>query len=402
MAGYGPAVTELLQYRAITFFMKSFLVLWRIIVLVCTGILIQDMMNALQILLYSIFILLLLTGVLQFLVFPRNRTNKLLGMVILMVALGIFQAMYLMCPSSERINVVLLLPLNIVFAPYFLALCYLETLSQKKLFSGLYVRSVKYIAVLEVALHLLPLGAFLFMGEYSRPILDFLFSIRKIVYLAFLAFSLGGLYQGMAGLHEIQVQEGTDRKIYAGIRLFAWMIVLVAVLACVSVFVPVAGKRIPRVVFYIPQIVLGLFCVVWGIYHVLLCQAMTRETVEESRETRQTVNPIYRKLLVLMENEKIYRNPDLRISDVAEILAISPNYLSRIVNEISDEGFNELLNRYRVDDVIERIRTGEYQNQTLFGLAQQAGFSSKSTFQSVFKKMTGKTPSEYKQESRIL
>lgn len=359
-------------------------------------------MNALQILLYSIFILLLLTGALQFLIFPRNKTNKFLGVVILMVALGIFQAMYLMYPSSDRINIVLLLPLNIVFAPYFLALCYLEALSQKKLFPVLYVRSVKYIAGLEVALHLLPLGVFLFMGEYSRPILDFLFSIRKIVYLVFLAFSLGGLYLGMAGLHEIRVQEGTDRKIYAGIRLFVGMIVLVAVLACVSVLVPIAERRIPRVVFYIPQIVLGLFCIAWGIYHVLLCQAMTRETVGESRETRQTVNPIYRKLLVLMEDEKIYRNPDLRISDVAEILGISPNYLSRIVNEISDEGFNELLNRYRVDDVIERIRTGEYQNQTLFGLAQQAGFSSKSTFQSVFKRMTGKTPSEYKQESGIL
>lgn len=356
-------------------------------------------MNALQILLYSIFILLLLTGALQFLIFPRNKTNKFLGVVILMVALGIFQAMYLMYPSSDRINIVLLLPLNIVFAPYFLALCYLEALSQKRLFPGLYVRSVKYIAVLEVALHLLPLGVFLFMGEYSRPMLDFLFNIRGIIYVLFLFSSFIGMRYVLANIEEVCVNEELGRQIYTGIKFIMITIVFVAVCACVSILIPYFIERVNRIVFYIPQILIGVLAFCWGGYNIILNQITSKTAVDEYQDLCNNSNPIYINMISIIEEEKLYRNPNLRISDVADKLSISPNYLSRIINETCNVGFNEIVNNYRVDEVISLIKNGDYKNRTLFSLAQQAGFSSKSTFQSAFKKVTGKTPSEYKKES---
>lgn len=255
------------------------------------------------------------------------------------------------------------------------------------------------MSIIEIALHLLPLGVYIFIGEYSRPILDFLFNIRKIIYAMFLFISFIGLYYVKSSIKDVCINEILDKRIYKGISIFMMAIVLVSVLACLSIVIPYFTENVNRIVFYLPQILIGFFCICWGGYNIILNQIITRTTIDEYKELCNNNNPIYNRMINIIEEEKLYRNPNLRISDVADKLSISPNYLSRIINEACNEGFNEIINNYRVNEVISLIKNGDFKNKTLFSLAQQAGFSSKSTFQSTFKKITGKTPSEYKKES---
>lgn len=108
-------------------------------------------------------------------------------------------------------------------------------------------------------------------------------------------------------------------------------------------------------------------------------------------------NKYYEIILQLFNNEKIYRNQQLRIADIAERVELSPNYVSTIINENASVGFNELVNQYRIIEVIEKFRNNEHQIKSIAALAEEAGFGSKSTFQAAFKKQTGKTPTEFLQ-----
>jgi len=60
--------------------------------------------------------------------------------------------------------------------------------------------------------------------------------------------------------------------------------------------------------------------------------------------------------------------------------------------------FSEFLNQYRIEKVKELLRSSEANKYTLVTLAEAAGFSSKSSFNAIFKKMTGMTPSAYKKK----
>jgi AraC-like DNA-binding protein len=101
----------------------------------------------------------------------------------------------------------------------------------------------------------------------------------------------------------------------------------------------------------------------------------------------------HEELLKMMESEKPYLNNKLTISELAKKLSISTNHLSQIINQYEQINFHDFINKYRVEEFIEKA-----QNDTSFsllGLAYDSGFNSKSTFNSVFKKFKSTTPSQY-------
>lgn len=91
-----------------------------------------------------------------------------------------------------------------------------------------------------------------------------------------------------------------------------------------------------------------------------------------------------------------YQDPELSLYSLAEKLGMSPHELSRIINTVLKKSFNDFINEYRVWDVASRINDPAYDHITLLGIAYEAGFNSKATFNRIFKQMTGKSPVEYK------
>jgi len=101
-------------------------------------------------------------------------------------------------------------------------------------------------------------------------------------------------------------------------------------------------------------------------------------------------------LLALMTKERPYREPDLTLSALAERLDTTPHKLSEVLNAEIGQTFYDFINRYRVDEVRRRLANDEARNLNVLTLAMDAGFASKSTFNQVFKKQTGHTPSTYR------
>ena len=77
-------------------------------------------------------------------------------------------------------------------------------------------------------------------------------------------------------------------------------------------------------------------------------------------------------------------------------LEVPKQHISEVLNQELKSNFNEFINSYRIESFIEYLKLKEYKNFTLFGIAQEAGFKSKTTFNSSFKKIKGLTPSEFR------
>jgi len=93
--------------------------------------------------------------------------------------------------------------------------------------------------------------------------------------------------------------------------------------------------------------------------------------------------------------EKPYLNRELTIYDLAVQIKIPRHFLSEVINEHMGKNFYSLVNEYRVEEVKRRIVDPAYKNLTILAIAFDSGFNAKSSFNTIFKEMTGMTPSEY-------
>lgn len=104
---------------------------------------------------------------------------------------------------------------------------------------------------------------------------------------------------------------------------------------------------------------------------------------------------LHQQLLRLMQTEKPYLEPKLSLAQLAEILGVLPNHLSQIINQYEAKNFYDFVNSYRVEEFIDLAKKDTDKSFNLLGLAFEAGFNSKSSFNQVFKKFKGQTPSEF-------
>lgn len=102
------------------------------------------------------------------------------------------------------------------------------------------------------------------------------------------------------------------------------------------------------------------------------------------------------KLIALMEREHPYRDGNLTLGDLADMLGMSTHNLTEILSTRLGQSFHDFVNGYRIRDVRRRLVDPKDAHLTVIAIAFEAGFNSKSTFNSVFKKHTGMTPSAFR------
>ncbi len=100
------------------------------------------------------------------------------------------------------------------------------------------------------------------------------------------------------------------------------------------------------------------------------------------------------KLNKLMNEEKIYKNANLKLKELSKELEVTPHKLSQLLNDNMGKSFAQYINQFKIEEAKKLLR--ENKSFTLEAIGYESGFSSKSSFYATFKKMVGKTPSEYK------
>lgn len=121
-----------------------------------------------------------------------------------------------------------------------------------------------------------------------------------------------------------------------------------------------------------------------------------------SRMDKTDIHQIKEQLIAIFETDKPHLDPEFRLSQLAEKVQIHTNDLSQVINEGFGKNFYALVNAYRIEEVKKNLQDPQNDHLTLLAIGLQSGFNSKTTFNTVFKKMTGQTPSEFKKQIESL
>ncbi len=102
-------------------------------------------------------------------------------------------------------------------------------------------------------------------------------------------------------------------------------------------------------------------------------------------------------LEMVMEQKKPYLNPALPLNTLAALLSIPPRRLSQLINQHYNKNFSEYINNYRIEYARDIILKNEDPGLTMMEVMYEAGFISRSVFNTMFKHKFGQTPSAFKQ-----
>ncbi len=119
---------------------------------------------------------------------------------------------------------------------------------------------------------------------------------------------------------------------------------------------------------------------------------------KSSKLSSNEIESIKKELNRLMTEEKLFKDQKLNANELAKQLGITRQYLSEILNVHMGVRFQDYLNQHRIKEFIEYLEQDNYKQFTLFGIATEVGFSSKSSFNATFKKFMGMTPSQYRKQ----
>jgi AraC-like DNA-binding protein len=115
----------------------------------------------------------------------------------------------------------------------------------------------------------------------------------------------------------------------------------------------------------------------------------------QKRLSEARLNILTEKLRTLIDGDEIYLDNELTLPALAEMLEITTNEASYLINEAYNENFYNFINRHRIEAAKLLLLSGEFKKLNILGIAYQSGFTSKSTFNSTFKKCTGMTPTQF-------
>ena len=126
---------------------------------------------------------------------------------------------------------------------------------------------------------------------------------------------------------------------------------------------------------------------------------ITDKTLEEKYKTNKVnleeCKRLTEKLEIIMQSNKPYTNPDLKIADLASLIGTSAHTMSYLFNQYLNRNYYDYINDYRITEFKSLVEQDEYSKYTLSALAELCGFSSRASFFRYFKKVTGITPNEY-------
>ncbi|WP_246337432.1 AraC family transcriptional regulator [Tenacibaculum pelagium] len=194
--------------------------------------------------------------------------------------------------------------------------------------------------------------------------------------------------------YEIQNQFLFRFLIIIGCCLFIWSVLYITSLLGIDMI-----ERKARPYIWIVLTLIILFITYYSMISPQVLQIIPEELenkkYNKSKLSYQDLNTLKHELELIMIEKKPYLNSKLLKSELAQLLGVNNPELARLLNENIGMNFFEYVNYYRIKEFVTLAQTEKAKQFTFFGLAQESGFHSKTTFNKSFKKLMGSSPSEY-------
>lgn len=188
---------------------------------------------------------------------------------------------------------------------------------------------------------------------------------------------------------------------FLGIRLWA---VWVAVLLILSITLGISVDFETAGLFgnYITFILVSIL-IFFGLSHSTVCEGLDSRTTDNENskeEAKDKIKPeMAESVSRWMEEEKPYLIPALTLEKLAGQLQMPPRTLSNIINRHFNCNFFEFVNHYRVEEAKRLLADPQAAGKNMIDLMYDMGFNSKATFNALFKKKVGMTPSEFRKQA---
>lgn len=206
-------------------------------------------------------------------------------------------------------------------------------------------------------------------------------------------------------LRNEQSNIGTNENLgwVLSVGIFYFVYCALAFIITVIVFFVDSQPMLPHVYNYSVLLFMVFILSFYGLRQQQLPEKLLAEALiqpyHNSNLTDNNKELIKQKIIAYLENKKAYLNPELNMDLLATALKTPKYQLTEVLNTVIGKNFFQCVNAYRVEAV--KIMLTDPKNKfSVEAIGYECGFSSKSSFYTVFKSLTGMTPIEYKQKIR--
>lgn len=339
-----------------------------------------------------------------------KRANKFLSLMVTFLSLDLLSlnyylsGFYLQFPWFAELNY----PFTFLYGPLFYFYISYET-GHKERF-----RLRDYLHFIPVAVIYMFMSPLLLMNAGER--IDNLHKMSYnpplwLVVLSYLRSWIGFVYSIMtirlliSWDYEIrEVASNTDqinliwfKRLAIGFMLI-WVIVLTSTTAMFAGLI--AGNQVDFYIYPFVALIIYLIGYMGLIQPQIFLKPLNAEEPDTAKYEKSglddsAANEILKNLDTLMTGEKLYLNPDLSLSELADTLNTSTHRLSEAINSRINKNFYDYVNEMRIEHFKREIKKPGSEVYNILSIALDSGFNSKATFNRVFRKYTGMTPSEF-------
>lgn len=231
------------------------------------------------------------------------------------------------------------------------------------------------------------------------PLMDWLVSLRNVSIIAYGGWCLWEISRYRRLLQENYANlENRERK------WLGWFVGGFVILAGWALLVHAIGAKLTSEISNLLGICTNYFTFFFVNSLVFLSIRYTHlfdGIDKQSTDTTESIAPTFKqeqieRVLNYLHSEKPFLDADINMEMLAKRLSLPERTFSRILNQHFGKNFFEFINEYRVEEAKRLLVMPEKKHLNMLDVLAESGFSSKSTFNAIFKQYTGKTPSEYR------
>ena len=291
------------------------------------------------------------------------------------------------------------------------------------MYKNFYFTSKKFLHFIPfIILFLISEGSYLAAGRdqqigilnsiIERKIPSFVYFGSIIIYVHFIYYLIASLrlekkYEVAAVNLYSEAQKVTLRWLKTSILFF----LLLMVVSAINTYLSFQSLQGAYFIVLSWAVFLLLLFIVLVLFKVLrnpgLFSVWEEKQIEQAAEVNKPVEiaiseekeNLYSQLKRYMQQNKPYLDPELTLDALAGQLQAKPKLLSQTINEIAKQNFFEFINNYRIEEAKHLLTNPKDKKITVLEVMYEVGFNSKSSFNTLFKKQTGITPSEFKRNS---
>lgn len=229
----------------------------------------------------------------------------------------------------------------------------------------------------------------------------------EFLYAAGLVYSVYILYQIHLHLrqHKREVHNQyarIDNKLLLWIRYFAFFCFALVLTRVTALFM--GRSHVLHLILAAFNIIIITVIAISGFYQYNVINVLSKSSKHNNSQdtnTSTTQIPQNRALELLkrlddfIKEKELYRQQDLTIANVAELLSEHPRSISVALNTFYKKNFNSYINQYRIQKAEALLKSGYTRSKSIEGLSQEVGFRSKASFYRAFKENTDITPIDY-------